>query len=187
MSGFAPNRRMLKRGHDAAELGQSLETADRGIARLGLTPQIVENILAVVGAHRMVRALVPGMLERQRGDIVFLSSDVAVRARPFMGAYTAAKWGLEGLASSLQMELEGTGVRASIVRPGPTKSEMGSDWGGPAAETVITKWVEHGLARHPLLLRASAIADAILTVVTAPRGVHVNAIEVSPEAPLEDL
>jgi NADP-dependent 3-hydroxy acid dehydrogenase YdfG len=91
------------------------------------------------------------------------------------------------MAHAMQMELEGTGVRASIVRPGPTKSEMGSDWEGPAAETVITKWIEHGLARHPLLLRASAIAEAITTVVTAPRGVHINAIEVSPEAPLEEI
>ena len=140
----------------------------------------------LVGVHRLVRAFVPGMVERRRGDLVLVSSDVARRARPWMSAYTASKWGLEGMAHAMQMELEGTGVRASIVRPGPTKSEMGSDWEGPAAETVITKWVEHGLARHPMLLRASAIAAAILTVVTAPRGVHVNAIEVSPEAPLED-
>lgn len=139
----------------------------------------------LVGVHRLVRAFVPGMVERQRGDLVFVSSDVAHRARPWMSAYTASKWGLEGMAHAMQMELEGTGVRASIVRPGPTKSEMGSDWEGPAAETVITKWIEHGLARHPMLLRASAIADAVTTVVTAPRGVHVHAIEVSPEAPLE--
>jgi NADP-dependent 3-hydroxy acid dehydrogenase YdfG len=140
----------------------------------------------LVGVHRLVRAFVPGMVGRQRGDLVFVSSDVAHRPRPWMSAYTASKWGLEGMAHALQMELEGTGVRASIVRPGPTKSEMGSDWEGPAAETVITKWVEHGLARHPMLLRASAIADAITTVVNAPRGVHVHAIEVSPEAPLEE-
>ncbi len=67
----------------------------------------------VVGAHRLVRAFVPGMVERRRGDIVFVSSDVAVRPRPFMAAYAAGKWGLEGLAHALQMELEGTGVRAS--------------------------------------------------------------------------
>ena len=103
-----------------------------------------------------------------------------------MSAYTASKWGVEGMAHALQMELEGTGVRASIVRPGPTKSEMGGDWDAEAAELVINKWVAFGHARHPLLLRASAIADAITTVVTAPRGVHFNVIEVSPEAPLED-
>lgn len=140
----------------------------------------------ILGAHRLVRAFVPGMVERQRGDIVFVSSDVAVRARPFMSSYSTGKWGLEGMAHALQMELEGTGVRASIVRPGPTQSEMGSDWDDESAAFVITQWVRFGLARHPRLLKATALADAIAAIVTAPRGVHLNLIEVTPEASLEE-
>jgi len=142
--------------------------------------------LNLVGAHRLVRAFVPGMVERTRGDVVFVSSDVAVRARPFMSSYAAGKWGLEGLATAMQMELEGTGVRASIVRPGPTWSEMGADWEDAAAGEVIEQWVRFGLARHSHFLKPTAVADAITTVVSAPRGVHLNLIEVSPEAPLED-
>lgn len=140
----------------------------------------------LLGAHRLVRAFVPAMIERRRGDVVFVSSDVAVRARPFMSAYAAGKWGLEGMAHALQMELEGTGVRASIVRPGPTWSEMGADWDAEQGAFVLEQWVRFGLARHPHFLKASAIADAITTVVSAPRGVHLNLVEVSPEAPLEE-
>jgi len=142
--------------------------------------------LNVVGAHRLVRAFVPGMVERRRGDVVFVSSDVAVRARPFMSSYAAGKWGLEGMAHALQMELEGTGVRASIVRPGPTWSEMGSDWDADEAAFVLNQWVRFGHARHPHFLKPTAVADAITTVVSAPRGVHLSLVEVSPEAPLED-
>lgn len=142
--------------------------------------------LNVVGAHRLVRAFVPGMVERRRGDLVFVSSDVAVRARPFMSSYAAGKWGLEGLAHAMQMELEGTGVRASIVRPGPTWSEMGSDWDVDEAAFVLNQWVRFGHARHPHFLKPTAIADAITTVVSAPRGVHLSLVEVNPEAPLED-
>jgi NADP-dependent 3-hydroxy acid dehydrogenase YdfG len=142
--------------------------------------------LAVLGAHRLVRGFVPAMVERQRGDLVFVSSDVAVRARPFMSSYSTGKWGLEGMVHALQMELEGTGIRASIVRPGPTRSEMGSNWDEEAAAFVINQWVRFGLARHPRVLRATAIADAITTIVTAPRGVHLNLIEVSPEASVEE-
>ena len=140
----------------------------------------------VVGAHRLVAAFVPGMVERRRGDIVFVSSDVAVRARPFMSAYAAGKWGLEGLAHAMQMELEGTGVRASIVRPGPTWSEMGADWDADEAAFVLNQWVRFGLARHPHFMKPAAVADAITTVVSTPRGVHLNLVEVSPEAPVED-
>jgi NADP-dependent 3-hydroxy acid dehydrogenase YdfG len=142
--------------------------------------------LNLVGAQRLVRAFVPGMVERRRGDFVFVSSDVAVRARPFMSSYAAGKWGLEGLANAVQMELEGTGVRASIVRPGPTWSEMGTDWDVEQAAFVLDQWVRFGLARHPHFLKPAALADAITTVVSAPRGVHLNLIEVSPEAPVED-
>ncbi|GAA1129176.1 SDR family oxidoreductase [Nocardioides aquiterrae] len=142
--------------------------------------------LNVVGAHRMVRAVAPGMVERRRGDIVFVSSDVAVRARPFMSSYAAGKWGLEGMAHAMQMELEGTGVRASIVRPGGTWSEMGSDWDPEAGAEVLNHWVRFGFARHPHFLKPRAIGEAISTIVSAPRGVHLNLVEVTPEAPLED-
>lgn len=142
--------------------------------------------LNITGAHRLVRAFVPAMIERRRGDIVFISSDVAVRARPFMSSYAAGKWGLEGMAHALQMELEGSGVRASIVRPGPTWSEMGSDWDDDDAARVLNGWVKFGLARHSHFMKPQAIADAVAMVVAAPRGVHLNLIEVSPEAPVED-
>ncbi len=142
--------------------------------------------LNLVGAHRLVHAFAPGMIERRRGDLVFVSSDVAVRARPFMSSYAAGKWGLEGMVTAMQMELEGTGVRASIVRPGPTWSEMGADWDPEEAAFVLNQWVRFGLARHPHFMKPKAIADAITTVVSAPRGVHLNLIEVSPEAPVED-
>lgn len=142
--------------------------------------------LNIVGAQRLCQVFLPGMIERQRGDVVFVSSDVAVRARPFMTAYAASKWGLEGMVHALQMELEGTGVRASLVRPGPTHSEMGSDWTPEEVETVINGWVRFGHARHQHFLKPRALADAITTVVSAPRGVHLNLVEVSPEAPVED-
>ena len=139
----------------------------------------------LVGAHRLVRTFVPPMVERGRGDILFVSSDVAVRPRPFMAAYSAGKAGLEGLATALAMELEGTGVRSSIVRPGPTWSEMGMDWDPAEAAFVLEQWVRWGQARHPHFLKATAIAEAIATVVTAPRGVHISPVDVNPEAPLE--
>jgi NADP-dependent 3-hydroxy acid dehydrogenase YdfG len=142
--------------------------------------------LNLLGAHRLVRAFVPGMVHRRRGDVLFVSSDVAVRPRPFMSSYAAGKWGLEGMVTAMQMELEGTGVRASLVRPGPTWSEMGTDWDDEAAAEVLNAWVRFGLARHPHFLKPTALAEAITTVVSAPRGVHLNLVEVNPEAPVED-
>lgn len=139
----------------------------------------------VLGAHRLIRAFGAPMVDRQRGDLVFVSSDTALRARPFMRGYSATKSGLEGLIEALQMELEGTGVRASVVRPGPTWSEMGADWDADAGAKVLTEWVKWGHARHSHFLKPTAIADAIVAVVSAPRGVHISPVDVNPEAPVE--
>jgi NAD(P)-dependent dehydrogenase (short-subunit alcohol dehydrogenase family) len=151
------------------------------------TPEDFEGVLRVNlgGAHRLVRAFGPGMLERQRGDLVFVTSDVVAHPRPCMSAYVSSKWGLEGFVTALAMELEGTGVRATMVRPGPTTTGMGMDWDPAITGEVIAEWERWGLARHPAFLRPDAIGLAIAHAVSAPRGTHFSVVEVQPEAPLD--
>ena len=138
----------------------------------------------LIGANRLTTAVLGGMIERQRGDLIFVGSDVALRQRPHMGAYGAAKAALVAMVTNLQMELEGTGVRASIVHPGPTKTGMGwslpADLIGPALED----WAKWGQARHDYFLRAADLARAITFVAETPRGGYVVNMELQPEAPL---
>jgi NADP-dependent 3-hydroxy acid dehydrogenase YdfG len=141
----------------------------------------------LVGAHRLVSAVVPDMVGRRRGDVVFVGSDVVPAPRPGMGGYVAAKSGLEAMAYAMRMELEGTGVRASIVRPGPTVSDLAAGWDQQATLAMLESWQQWGFARHPYFLRASDIAAAVTTVVSAPRGVHLTLVEVQPEAPLREV
>lgn len=142
--------------------------------------------LNLVGAHRVVRRLGPAMVDRQRGDIVFVTSDVLRVPRTHMAAYVTAKHGLEGLARSMQMELEGSGVRVSIVRPGPASTEQGSAWDPKVIDDVLASWKEWGIMRHPGYLRARDIAETVVAVVSTPRGTHLTLVEVEPEAPVED-
>jgi len=177
----------------AADLGDiEVVVSNAGLVAPGIVHEVpterfsAELEVNLLGAHRLVRAFVPAMVERRRGDVVFVSSDVAVTVRPFMASYAAGKWGLEGMVHAMQMELEGTGVRASLVRPGPTWSGMGTDWSDEDAAMVLNAWTRFGLARHPHFMKPAAVADAIRAVVSAPRGVHLNLVEVTPEAPVED-
>ena len=140
----------------------------------------------LIGANRLATAVLPGMVKRQRGDVIFVGSDVALRQRPHMGAYGAAKAGLVAMVTNLQMELEGTGVRASVVHPGPTQTSMG--WSLPP-ETVgpaLEDWAKWGQARHSFFLRAGDLARAIAFVAETPRGGFVVSMELQPEAPLSD-
>jgi NAD(P)-dependent dehydrogenase (short-subunit alcohol dehydrogenase family) len=165
-----------------------VSNAARNIAGavLDTDTEAFDGVLSVnlSGTHRLVRALAPAMTERRRGDIVFVTSDVAERPRPSMAAYVTSKWGLEGYVHSLQMELEGTGVRATIVRPGPTLTGMGMDWDPEVTGRVIEEWAAWGFARHANFMHPAGVAQAIVAVVGLPRGTHATVIELQPEAPI---
>lgn len=141
----------------------------------------------LIGANRIATAVLPGMIERRRGDLIFVGSDVALRQRPHMGAYGAAKAALVAMVTNYQMELEGTGVRASIVHPGPTKTSMG--WSLPAEliGPALEDWAKWGQARHDYFLRAADLARAITFVAETPRGGFIASMELQPEAPLAEV
>lgn len=139
-----------------------------------------------VGLLRLLRTFVAPMIARRRGDVVVISSEVLEHPRPYVGAYTAGKWAAEGLARTLQMELEGTGVRASLVRPGPTATDIAAGWDMDVAMQAYHSGRKFGTLRHMALLPPEAIAHTVAHVVGAPRGVHVATSYVTPEAPLSE-
>lgn len=163
--------------------GEVFPTAALVVEPDAFVRQIQLNLL---GAHRLVRALGPAMVGRQRGDIVFVTSDVVRLLRPSMASYVASKHALEGMARAMQMELEGSGVRVGIVRPGPSSTEQGSSWDPAVIDEVLAEWGRWGLMRHPGILRADDVAATVLAVVSAKRGTHLTLVEVEPEAPLGD-
>jgi NAD(P)-dependent dehydrogenase (short-subunit alcohol dehydrogenase family) len=151
------------------------------------TDAFLEQVqIHLIGAHRLAIAVLPDMVARRRGDVIFVGSDVALVQRPHMGAYGAAKAGLVAMVRNLQMELEGTGVRASIVHPGPTHTGMGWQLSAEQVGPMLDDWAKWGQARHSYFLRPSDLARAIAFVAETPRGSHVVNMEVQPEAPLND-
>jgi len=153
---------------------------------LGTSTEMFERILMVnlSNAHRLVTALTTPMAQRRRGDVVIVTSDAVAHPRPFMAAYVASKWGLEGYARALQMEFEGTGVRASVVQPGQTMTGMGFDWDPDRMQQVVDEWGRWGFARHGQFLKPSAVAAAVVFCVSAKRGTNYTTIQIHPEAPL---
>lgn len=76
------------------------------------------------GAFLLVRALLPSMLQRGRGVIVNVGSVAGRRALPGNAAYGASKFGLRGFHEVLLEELRGTGVRATLLEPAATDTEL---------------------------------------------------------------
>ena len=140
----------------------------------------------LMSVHRLLHAVLPGMVERRRGDVVLIGSDVAYTARPRSGAYVAAKAGLETMARQARKELEGTGVRLGVVRPGPVMTEMGTEFDAETAESVINDWVRHGFGRHPRMCKPADLARGVTAMVSMPRGAQITELEIQPEAPIEE-
>lgn len=66
----------------------------------------------------LARALTPGMVERGRGHVVFMSSLQGKASTPVSSIYCAAKFGLRGFALALREDLRRHGVGVSVVLPG---------------------------------------------------------------------
>lgn len=70
------------------------------------------------GSLYFTKSLLPGMVERGKGWIVFVSSVAGRIATPDESAYAATKFAMEGLAAALSIEVEDAGVHVLTVRPG---------------------------------------------------------------------
>ena len=131
-----------------------------------------ERTIAVnlVAPFHLVRTFLPGMRERGAGHIVTIGSIADRMAFPENGAYAASKFGVRGLHEVIRAELRGTGVRASLVSPGPVDTPL---WDPIAPDTRA------GFTPRVAMLAATAVADAVLYVVTRPAAVNIDELRLS--------
>jgi short-subunit dehydrogenase len=85
----------------------------------------LERAMAVdlFGPLRLAQAAIPLMRRQGRGQIINVSSVLAEQPLPYLGGYAAAA-ALERASEALRMELRGTGVAVSVLRPGTTRTEF---------------------------------------------------------------
>ena len=76
------------------------------------------------GLTNVVRATLPGMLERKQGTIVAVSSELAIGGGDLDAHYAAAKGAIIGFVRSLAVEVAPKGVRVNSVAPGPCDTPL---------------------------------------------------------------
>ncbi|HEY0162858.1 MAG TPA: SDR family oxidoreductase [Edaphobacter sp.] len=77
------------------------------------------------GPYLMVRALAPLMIAAKSGHIINISSLAGRNPLPNGAAYSASKWGLNGLTYSLAEELRPHNIRVSVIAPGSVDTSFG--------------------------------------------------------------
>lgn len=76
--------------------------------------------LNYVGHANVVRAFLPSMMERRKGDLCFVSSALGFMSMPGYSAYSASKFAVAGFAEALHVELAPHGIRTVLFYPGTT-------------------------------------------------------------------
>jgi short-subunit dehydrogenase len=115
----------------AAHRGPVAETAPEL-----LTAMVQLNVTAVVD---LTTRLLPGMLDRGRGDVITVASTAGFQPMPHLTTYAATKAFARSFTEALAGETRGTGVRVLAVHPGATATAMGEGprWLQRSPEQVV--------------------------------------------------
>jgi NADP-dependent 3-hydroxy acid dehydrogenase YdfG len=135
-------------------------------------PGEFDAMLAVnlLGPYRFLQAFVPAMRERGSGDIVTIGSVADRAAYPENAAYAASKFAARAVHEVLREELRGSGVRVSLVSPGPVDTTI---W------DAIDPDSRPGFTPRARMLRPESVADAVLYVLTRPPDVDVEELRLA--------
>jgi NADP-dependent 3-hydroxy acid dehydrogenase YdfG len=162
-------------GNVLARAGGAPDVLVNAAGAFGLAPVAETSVVAfdeMIAANLrapflLMRALLPYMLERGSGHIVSIGSISGRQAFAANGAYSASKFGLRGLHEVLDVELRGSGVRATLVEPAATDTPL---W--DAIDTTRNP----GLPERSQMLAASAVAAAVLFAIEQPAGTSIKYI-----------
>ena len=166
----------------AGDVLQRIGTPDIVVSNAGIFSRIpfeqaeladLERHLAVnlVGAFALARGFLPAMRARGSGLLITIGSIADHVAFPENTLYSTTKFGVRGLHETLAVEYRGTGVRCTLVSPGPTDTSM---WDPVDPDN------RPGFVPRRAMLRPADVADAILFVATRGPHVHVDWLRINP-------
>jgi len=121
---------------------------------------VLEKMLALNlrSGFMLARAVIPGMLKRQRGAIVNVAAKAAIEHPAGAGAYAASKAGAMALLDSLAADVRGTGVRINTILPSIIDTPANRK-AMPKAD--FAKWPKPDQIARVVLFLCSAEAEVI--------------------------
>ncbi|MGB8011970.1 MAG: SDR family oxidoreductase [Terriglobales bacterium] len=98
------------------------------------------------GVYYCIRSFAPMMIKARSGHIINISSLAGKNPVPNLAAYSASKWGLNGLTYSVAEELRGHNIRVSVICPGSVHTEFSAHPGKNAEKMLQAADVAHAVA-----------------------------------------
>ena len=138
-------------------------------------PDELANVLDINlrAPMRMTQLLLPGMRERGRGHLVFISSVSGKSVTPSRSLYSSTSYGLRGFAGCLRLDLRGTGIGVTTILPGPMSKPGDTekpDFRGDIAPEKVAAAIARGIERnaHEMVVAPRALKAIIAVVNTFP-------------------
>lgn len=119
----------------------------------------------------VAKAFLPAMRDAGRGSFITVGSVADHTGHAENAAYAASKYGLRGLHETLLAEYRGTGVRLTLVSPGPTDTAV---WDAVDPDN------RQGFMPRAGMLRPADVAEAILFVASRPEHVLIDWLRLGP-------
>jgi NADP-dependent 3-hydroxy acid dehydrogenase YdfG len=137
-----------------------------------LTVEDFQRSLAVnmMAPFLLTRAFLPGMRARGSGHLLTIGSVADRQVFPENAAYASTKFGLRALHEVLRLETRGSGIRSTLVSPGPVDTRL---WDPLDPDN------REGYTPRDAMLEPGAVADAVLFALTCPARVNVDELRIS--------
>jgi NAD(P)-dependent dehydrogenase (short-subunit alcohol dehydrogenase family) len=156
-----------------------VNNAGFGVAPAGAEESSIEQAQAIFdtnffGVVRMTRAVLPHMRAQGGGRILNIGSVLGFLPMPYGALYAATKHAIEGYTESLDHEVRGWNIRASVIEPAYTKTTFEANLLPPDAPLAAYETVRTGITRRLLDIMAGAegpdvVAGTVLAAAEAPR------------------
>jgi NADP-dependent 3-hydroxy acid dehydrogenase YdfG len=124
----------------------------------------------LIAPFRLVRAFLPAMRARLRGHIISIGSIADHVAFAENSGYVASKFGLRGLHEVLRAELASSGVRTTLVSPGPVNTALWDD---------VNPDERPGFVPRSAMLAPAHVAAAVVFAVMQPADVNIDELRLS--------
>lgn len=125
----------------------------------------------VFGMARMSQLVIPAMRAQGEGRIINISSMADQFYEPLAGWYHASKYAVDGLSSSMRVELAPFGIRVIVVRPGLTKSE----WSDASMESL--RRTSEGTPYQEVASQMARLYERGMELASDPRAVAERIVQ----------
>jgi NAD(P)-dependent dehydrogenase (short-subunit alcohol dehydrogenase family) len=120
------------------------------------------------GVYYTIRSLAPLMIRARRGHIINISSLAGKNPLPNGAAYSASKWGLNGLSYALAEELRAHNIRVSLICPGSVHTEFSGHEGKKSEKMLQPEDVAHAVAAIVTQAPQSFMSEILLRPTQKP-------------------